>query len=212
MDYQDTINEARRRVDREIALREVLIQQQAKHEADLTGFMQHVKMYDKTAMLLNALGEERQFEAQQMIEGLVTRGLQAIFEPNLSLVISTSVKGRSNVTEFLIRTQVDEENFFETNVMDARGGGLVAVVGFLLRVTVLLLTQPEGKRFLLIDESFAHLSAEYLEGVGNFLRELVDETGLQIVMVTHQEELAAAATSSLRFSQDSKGRTKVVVI
>lgn len=193
-------------------MKAVLTQQIEHHSTQLENFRDLAKTYDKTAMLLNALGEERQFEAQQMIEGLVTRGLQAIFEPNLSLVISTSVKGKSTVTEFLIRTQVDEENFFETNVMDARGGGLVAVVGFLLRVTVLLLTQPEGKRFLLIDESFAHLSEEYRSGVSSFLRELVDEAGLQIVMVTHDPELGEHATSSLRFSQDSKGRTKVAVI
>ena len=188
-------------------MRSVVEQQIERAQAELSAQKDAVEVLDKTAMLLNTLGEERQQEAQTMIEGLVTRGLQAIFEPNLSLVISTSVKGKSTSTEFLIRTDGDEP--FETSVMDARGGGLVAVVAFLLRVTVLLLTQPEGRRFMLIDESFAHLSAEYLDDVGAFLRELVDETGMQIVMVTHQSQLTSFATSALHFEQVD-GKTRVL--
>lgn len=195
----DKIKAAREQLGRDLALRDVLLSQVEKFSAEAAARKEAAGILDKTAMLLNTLGEERQMEAQSKIEELVTRGLQAIFEPDISLVISTSVKGKSTSTEFLIRTEGEKP--FETSVMDARGGGLVAVTAFLLRVTVLLLTQPEGKRFLLIDESFAHLSKEYLHPVGMFLRELVDETGVQIVLITHQEELEEHASSTVRFTQ-----------
>jgi ABC-type uncharacterized transport system YnjBCD ATPase subunit len=200
---------ARKTLDRDLVERDVLLDRVSGLEAKVAEAEEAAATFDKAAMLLNTLGEERQIEAQAMIEELVTRGLQSIFEPNLSLVISTQVRGKSTVTEFLIRSELSDGSSFETSVMDARGGGLVAVVAFLLRVTVLLLTQPVGRRFLLLDESFAHVSTEYQPGVAAFLSDLVHETGLQVVMVTHSEELAESATSVVRFEQVD-GHTRLV--
>ena len=88
---------------------------------------------------------------------------------------------------------------------------MVAVVGFLLRVTLVLLTQPEDRRLLVLDETFAHVSEEYLPAVSGFLRDLVEETGLQIIMVTHQPELASAADKVYRVSQkDARTVVKAV--
>ena len=86
-DYASLIAAARRDLDRDLAMRSVVEQQIERAQAELSAQKDAVEVLDKTAMLLNTLGEERQQEAQTMIEGLVTRGLQAIFEPNLSLVI-----------------------------------------------------------------------------------------------------------------------------
>lgn len=201
------ISQAKTKALGDIAVRSSIEDRIARTEARIVDLQHEADVFEKATMLLNTLGEERQHEAQAMIEGLVTRGLQTVFEPNLSLVISTQVKGKTTTTDFLIRTDLGDEAF-ETSVMDARGGGLVAVVAFLLRVTVLLLTTEPGRRFLLLDETFAHVSAEYQPAVGAFLRELVDEAGLQIVMVTHSEEFSEHATSVVQFSQVG-GRTQV---
>lgn len=199
---------ARRSLDGARSQEQLLLSQWTKLHKELESSEVAAEVLDKTAMLLNSLGEERQQEAQLMIEGLVTRGLQEIFDESLSLVISTSVKGKTTTTEFLVRTELGDHNSFETSVLDARGGGLVAVVAFLLRVTILLLTHPEGRRFMVIDESFAHVSADRLPFVSSFLKDLVDETGLQLLLVTHQEELLEQADSVLRFSQKD-GKTVI---
>lgn len=200
------IKDRRKKIDQDIAMRSALEQSIEDREEDLRAAMEESAVFEKAAMLLNTLGEEKQAEAQSMIEGLVTRGLQEIFEPNISLVISTTVKAKTTSTEFLVRTELEDGSSFETSVMDARGGGLVAVVAFLLRVTVLMLTAREDRRFMLLDETFAHVSEQYLEPLGAFLRTLVEETGLQIVLVTHQPTLAEFATSSATFGQRD-GRT-----
>jgi ABC-type lipoprotein export system ATPase subunit len=59
-----------------------------------------------------------------------------------------------------------------------------------------------------LDETFAHVSSEYLEPMGQFLREVVDKTGVQIIMVTHQPELAEYADTVYRFS-NKDGKTQV---
>lgn len=157
--------------------------------------------WDRVTVLLNSIGEEEQQRAQATIEALVTRGLQTIFGPTLSFHILQSVRAKSTVAEFVVRTTHGVDDVVETPVLDARGGGMAAVIGFLLRVVVMLLTGRES--FLVLDESFAMVSEDYLEPLGDFLRELVERTGIQVLMVTHQAELVPFADRAYRFTQDA---------
>ena len=174
--------------------------------ADLTVLSEEL---DKVTVLLNSLGEERQQAAQASIEELVTWALQMIFDDTLSFHIVQSVRGKSSVVEFVVRSTLGT-SVIETSVMDARGGGLAAVIGFLLRLVVMLMGRnPRDASLLVLDETFAHVSSDYLEPLGQFLREVVDKTGVQIIMVTHQQEFANFADKVYNFSTVANGETVV---
>jgi DNA repair exonuclease SbcCD ATPase subunit len=165
---------------------------------------------DKVTTLLNSLGEERQLKAQSTIEQLVTQGLHTIFDDTLSFHIVQSVRGKSANVEFIVRTTLPGNVIIDTPVMESRGGGMAATIGFLLRIVVMLLgKETSSENVLILDETFSHVSAEYLEGVGNFLREVVDKTGVQIIMVTHQDEFREYGDRVYEFSMDSQGHTQV---
>lgn len=167
-----------------------------------------VEELDRVTVLLNSIGEERQIAAQGAIEELVTRGLRMIFDDTLSFHIVQNVRGKTAVVDFNVRTTIGNE-VIETPVMDSRGGGLAAVIGFLLRLVVMLMGRdPRDASILVLDETFAHVSAEYLDPLGQFLREIVDRTGVQIVMVTHQPEFAEYADRVYNFST-TNGKTIV---
>lgn len=177
-------------------------------KAEMEILQQEIQVLDRSGVVLNSIGEERQLKAQDTIEQLVTRGLQQIFDDSLSFHIIQTVKAKAASVEFVVRTTLSDGGLVDTPVMDARGGGLAATVGFLLRVVILLLKRQVDGNILILDETFAHVSDEYLEGVGEFLRELVDKTGIQIVMVTHQPVFSEYADAVYRFSA-SDGKTKV---
>jgi len=160
-------------------------------------------LHERVALLLTSLGEEKQNEAQQTIENLVTSGLQKIFDESLSFHIVQSVRGKASSLEFQVRTATTTGRDLDTSVMDARGGGIAAVIGFLLRLVVFLLRPDSPEKFMVLDESFAHVSDEYLPSLGAFLRELVDRTSVQIVMVTHQPQFADYADKVYRFSSEN---------
>lgn len=167
-----------------------------------------VEDLDRVTLLLNSMGEDRQFKAQQQIEELVTRGLQTIFDSTLSFHIVQSTRGKSVIVDFIVRTTLPR-SVVDTPVLDARGGGLAATIGFLLRLVVLLLSKgTRSENILVLDETFAHVSAEYLPAVGEFLQEVKDKTGIQILMVTHQPELAEFADRVYRFSTED-GKTVI---
>lgn len=177
-------------------------------QGEIATLAETIEDLDRATILLNSLGEDRQLKAQETIEALVTRGLQTIFDESLSFHIVQSVKGKTAVIDFVVATTLDGKTI-ETPVMDARGGGLAATIGFLLRLVVMLLSKgTRSENILLLDETFAHVSAEYLEPLRLFLREIVDKTGVQIIMVTHQPEFAESADKVYRFTAVG-GKTQV---
>jgi DNA repair ATPase RecN len=166
-----------------------------------------LEVLEKAAGVLTAVSEERQEAAQRHLEGLVTRALQVVFGEELSFHLVQSVKAGRPEVDFVLRSTYGGD-VIDTPVMDARGGGTAAVVGFVLRLVVLLLT-PGARRFLALDESFAHVSASYEPRVAEFLREVCDKAGVQVLLITHSTAYNDLADAKYRFSLGPDGVTVV---
>lgn len=167
---------------------------------------------DRVSGILSKIGSDRDAAARAMVESLVSAGLAAIFDEKLTFHLIESMSRGTPQIDFVVRTHLPDGSEFETDVMSARGGGLAAVVGLLLRVVLILLTRGAGRNapeILVLDETLAHLSDEYLEAAGQFLRTLVDTTGIQILMVTHQPTLTEFADVSYKFRLGVDGSTIV---
>jgi DNA repair exonuclease SbcCD ATPase subunit len=179
-------------------------------KSEIGTLSEEVSNLDRVSLLLNSMGEDRQLQAQRVIEELVTRGLRTIFDETLSFHIIQTTKAKTANVEFFVRTMLADGMVVDTPVMEARGGGVAATIGFLLRLVVLLLRARDTREenLLVLDETFAHVSVEYLQRVGEFLREIVDKTGVQIVMVTHQQEFVDFGDIVYRFTQED-GKTVV---
>lgn len=160
----------------------------------------------EAAGVLSSFADQRQAEIQEQVEGLVTHGLRAVFGPDISFEIRTSTRGRLAASDFVVTTTLDGERV-ETSILDARGGGVAAVAGFLLRLVILLLRQ-DARPALLLDESFAQLSAEYEPKMADVLRELVDRTRAQVILVTHSDAYSDQADIVYRTRLDA-GQTKI---
>jgi ABC-type iron transport system FetAB ATPase subunit len=164
------------------AAQELALRGKAAEQA-VAELRERLEVHESVVATLTRIGEERQESARRQIEELVTRGLQAIFEDNLSFHAVQSVRSNAVSIEFIVRSAYGDQ-VVETSVLDARGGGLAVVVAFMLRLIVLLLT-PGARRALFLDESFSHVSAEYEPRVAEFLREVCDKAGVQILLITH---------------------------
>ncbi len=185
--------QARRTIDREQGMIQALAVQGKTLLTEIAELNQVIDLHEKAAFLLTAVGEERQDRAQRQIELLVTQGLQTIFDDSLSFHLISGVRNKNPTIDFIVRSTLEDGTTVDTDVMTARGGGLAAVVGFLLRLVILLLSRHRQDTVLFLDETFAHVSAEYLPRLIEFLKDLVAKTGVQIVMVTHEESFQEAA-------------------
>ena len=165
--------------------------------------------YEKAAAVLASIGEERQQAAQVQVETLVTRGLQSVFSEELSFHIVQSMNGARPEVNFLVRSTLADGKIIETDVLSSRGGGLASVVGFLLRVVIMLLNRKAQENVILLDETFGMLSAEYEGRMAEFLRMLADEAGLQFILVTHSDAYSDLADRRYRFELNKNGTTTV---
>jgi DNA repair exonuclease SbcCD ATPase subunit len=165
-------------------------------EAEVARLLEEIERCERTARLFTTIGEQRQELARQQIEGLVTRGLQTIFDEELSFHLVPSVRANSAQVDFVVRsvyggTEVD------TPVLEARGGGMAVVVAFMLRLVVLLLT-PGVRKVLFLDESFAHVSRGYEPRVAEFLKSVSEHAGVQIILITHSDAFSDVADARYR--------------
>lgn len=175
-------------------------------KAEVAGLERRIETLEQVAGLLGSFADERQQEALSRIEGIVTMGLRSIFGDDMRLVVRTETRARRQESDLVIVSKVGGQEI-ETPIMDARGGGVAAVVGFLLRLIILMLT-PGARRTMFLDEAFSHVSAEYEPALAEFMRELVDRTGVQIVLITHSLAYDDQADTLYRTSLVD-GKTKI---
>lgn len=161
---------------------------------------------EQIAIVLSSYADERQTSIQEQIEGVVTQGLRTIFGEPMSFRIVNKMVGKRPEIDFLLVSENGEKPL-ETAILEARGGGVAAVAGFLLQA-VLVLLLPNTTPLLFLDESFSQVSEEYRPALSQFIKELTERTELQVVLVTHSDEFVTDADRVYRFSQQS-GVTKV---
>lgn len=153
----------------------------------------------KARLLLEQYSETEQEQLRTKVEALVSRGLQTIFGDEYGFRIEMKMLRKQAAMEFTIT-----KGLVERDPMDAHGGGLVNVIALVLRLTIIALT-PGLARVAVLDEPFAQLSQGYIDGASRFIRELVDATDMQMIIVSHEPELADVADVSYRLSRDGDG-------
>lgn len=139
---------------------------------------------EEAQTVLQTVAASVQAQAHQKIAAVVSHCLQTVFdEPYQFKIHFDRKRGRTEARLVFIREGV------EFDPLTSTGGGAVDVAAFALRCACLMLSKPARRRFLLLDEPFRFVSAEYGERVALMLVELSKELGIQFVMVTHKDEL-----------------------
>lgn len=165
------------------------------------------ELLDQVVALLGAMQDTWTKQFQEAVGDIVSRGIAGVFGEELELRVEMGRSGDLPTAKFTVR----DASGLETDVMDARGGGLVSVTAFLLRVLLLISARPPLARLLILDETFANVSAEYLPGLVGLLRRICEDGGFQVILVTHRPELAECADVAYRFRLED-GVTKVEML
>jgi hypothetical protein len=144
------------------------------------------------------------------VERLGTLAVQSVFgreDLRLELKMDLS-KGQMTAVPMLASEFRGEEILLP--VKDAKGGGLVNVVSFILQVVVLVLTRPAVAKTIFLDERFKNVRDE-IDRVGELLQKLHEMIGLQFVVVTKERAIADAANRVFWMERDETGAATVRV-
>ena len=141
--------------------------------------------------IITKVGEDCQRQFQAQLSYIVTRCLQEVFEDG-NLQFRLIYEQKRNQTE--VRAVISDGTGNDYDPLRSKGGGLVDVASFGLRLACLMLRRPQPAKVLILDEPFKWVSAGYQHNVSRMLQNLSGEFGMQILMVSHLPELLEAGT------------------
>lgn len=170
-------------------------------QADAEDARQRRILTEAARQVLEKVRVEEADRAQGVVANLVTTGLRLVFGEQYTFKIETKIlRGLPHLDMWI---QTEEEDL---DIVDSHGGGLAEVVSFLLRVVMVVLDSSATEhKTLILDEPFSHLSDGYVPRMASFLRTLVDQTGVQLIVVSHEKELAQEADFAYEFVRGSGG-------
>lgn len=147
----------------------------------------------RAQQLVQVVAEQVQQQAHRQVASVVTRCLKAVFgEDSYEFqIIFERKRGRTEARLLFTRDGLEVEP------LEAAGGGVVDVAAFALRLACLMLSMPRKRKLLVLDEPFRFVSQEYRPRVRELLLTLSKEMEVQILLVTHAEELVCGKVIEL---------------
>lgn len=131
------------------------------------------------------------------IGSLVTKALQDVFPDPYTFKLEFVQKRNQTECELYLY-----RGGFKTHPMDSVGGGVTDVVNFALRTTYWRLKGDLNPIFIL-DEPFKFVSHQYQSYCSNMLQEFCRKLGIQIIMVSHIQNIIDKADRVFVVTQES---------
>lgn len=118
------------------------------------------------------------------LEELLTIGLKKIFyDRDYSIQIKVVDKRNSKCVEMLLN---DNGNLIPIKNSSVAGGVLVVIAAIIQIFYIVNL--PNVRNYLFLDEQFSQISAQYIDTFMEFVKTMCNETGLSIVLITHDNK------------------------
>lgn len=176
-------------------------------EAELSKLEGEVATLGKVIGILHTLSTSVQERFLTSIEDLVSDGLSAVFSEPIRFKITPTVRNKQVNLDFSIHN----EDGTETDLLDARGGGLVCLAGVLLRIIMARLMSNRVRQILIMDEPLGMLSSNYQPAASELLRKLADELDMQLIIVSHNQEIIEHADKVYELQRTADGVKAVVM-
>lgn len=197
----EDLNKALNDLNSRVALLRQALSLREDKERELKGFLSSLtaeaELVGKSEIVLQNISAKVLGQSISIIDNMVTSGLKVVFDDQ-------KLDFRTDVRRYRGKTSVNFELFHEGKtapLLDSFGGGVLCVVGVLLRVVVIIVLNE--RRTLFLDESLAHLSENYHANASFLMKKLCKDLGFNILMVTQAESFVQHA--DLHYHGTSKG-------
>lgn len=154
-------------------------------EMELQELEKHLLIVEKAKVLITKFLDFKKVEVINKIENIVSIGLKKIFEDDsYEFLIKTKESNNSINYLFYVKSLETKEELLP--IFDSRGGGLLNVVAFLLRLLILsFIAKENNQRYIFVDEPFKNLSEKYNNRVGQLLILIANKLDIQIIIISH---------------------------
>ena len=118
------------------------------------------------------------------LEELLTIGLKKIFyDRDYSLQIKVVDKRNTKCVELLLNDSGNLISVKNSNI----AGGVLVVIATIIQVFYIV-NLPNVSNCMFLDEQLGQVSSQYIDNFIEFIKTLCNETGLSIVLITHDNK------------------------
>ena len=147
------------------------------------------ELLDRVLVTLVELEQEWRRSAERTLTAHASRGLSLVFGEDLRLSVET--KTVRDMTSMVLKLQ---ENGIELDdIVESTGSSRVAVLDMLLNLMFLFSVTPKLELLMVMDEPFGSVEQAHLPALGQLLREIHEQRGVQSLIASHETELIDAA-------------------
>lgn len=205
--YESLLSKMQSAYSSGVGARNLLQQQLADKQAALTEAQGDIVTWEQVQILLSKASEFARQQITSHIEQVVTAALVAVFGEGLSFRIMIGDRGGQPTAEWQVVSQYGDVEV-AGDPENSRGGGVSDVVSMALRLAAVELIKPRVEGPVLFDEPGKHVSKEYAANLAYFLKQYAAKAGRQVVIITHNAQLADAADKTYLVRQID-GRSEV---
>jgi DNA repair exonuclease SbcCD ATPase subunit len=188
-----TIQELRRYVEQQKGRKAQIEGQVESLTVRIKESQKNLRRHEEAREIIRSVGIKTQEQLQFHISDITSLALDAVYTD--PYVLKAEFVQRRNKTECDLYFIRNEEHI---SPMDAAGGGVVNIASFALRVASWSMQKPRSNNVLILDEPFGNVSVDLLPRASEMLRRISKQLELQIIMVTHANELMETADKTFQ--------------
>lgn len=203
-DLQQKYRALNNNLHQRLGRRETLVAKIEQNKKKLKSIDEEIEVLTKASTFLQTLSDETRKDILDKISGIVTDALKKVKDPTLEFRMNLSTERNQVDVQF---TVFDETTKQEYNILDSCGGSIADIITFPLKVALLTKWEPALSKVMILDENFKFVSVADQEPLGEFVRQVAERLGVQIIQVTHSPVIASKAHRIIEVSkQGSKSK------
>ena len=165
---------------------EITDQKLTENEKESSVVTKRIDTFTELRGFLSEVSAEYRIKIWHTFNNLLTEALSRIFVKNIKFEIL--LENYRNQPAIEVRITEDD------NVLDPQkssGGGMNDIISLIFKLIFVYLR--DCSNIIILDESLKFLSKEYLQNASDFLRDICERLEMQIILVSHKENLKTSA-------------------
>lgn len=182
------------RVTRLDALADVAKQNHANAVIRLKTCQEFADVVKESVDVVRTVAQRTQMEFERKITTMTDSALETVFQGKYKFKIEFTA--RRNNSEAVVK--LVDANGNEVEPMDDNGGTIVNIISFAMKLTMWRLANPRRRNVIILDEPMKFVSKDLVPLVADMMAFLSHKLDLQIIMVTHIEDLIQRADNIIK--------------
>ena len=178
------MNDIYDRYDRLVATKAAALKLLKTSKRRVKALRREHRHHEKARIVITELAKATQDEAKERIEKLVSLAIQSVFDDrDFSFMMKFERKNNR-----VYATPLVMEYGEEYDPKEDMGGGIIDIISLALKIVLWHMQDPRKRNVLILDEPF-RFTGKLITKAGYMLKFISDKLDLQIIMVSHEDEL-----------------------